>query len=37
MGADYKLHKNVGWGSDAPPEVMATAMVHLDNSYHFPK
>ena len=35
-GADYKLYKNAGWGSDASPDVMATAMVQLDNSYEFP-
>ena len=36
-GADYKLYKNAGWGSDASPDVMATAMVQLDNSYEFPR
>ena len=36
MGAQYHLYKNAGWNSDFSPDIMATAMLHLDGSYEFP-
>ena len=35
-GADYRLYKNAGWNTDASPDIVATSMMHLDNSYEFP-
>ena len=35
-GADYFLYKNAGWNSDASPDIVATSLMHLDNSYEFP-
>ena len=35
-GADYFLYKNAGWNTDASPDIVATSMMHLDNSYEFP-
>ena len=30
------MYKNAGWNSDASPDIVATSMMHLDNSYEFP-
>jgi len=36
MGAQFKLYKNAGWNSDCSPDIVTTAMYHLDASYEFP-
>jgi len=35
-GASIKMFKNAGWNSDASPDIVATSMMHIDNSYEFP-
>ena len=35
-GAQYRLYKNAGWNSDGSPDIVTTAMIHLDASYEFP-
>merc|ERR1719511_48529 len=33
MGVKFNLTKNSGWSSDNSPDIVATAMCHIENAY----
>eukprot|EP00092_Neocalanus_flemingeri_P028691 GFUD01031152.1.p1 GENE.GFUD01031152.1~~GFUD01031152.1.p1 ORF type:complete len:1217 (+),score=283.27 GFUD01031152.1:87-3737(+) len=35
-GVDYMLYKNGGYNTDASPDILTCALVHIDNCYKFP-
>ena len=34
-GIDYMLYKNGGFNTDASPDILTCALVHIDNCYKF--